>query len=76
MLMEKMENKTKCARIVQDEYGSNDYFAKLMPVRSGTSLFGATRHEGIPGGGSLPLRSADRTDILSVSRQLSYGPWG
>ena len=31
MLKEKMENKTKCAKIIQDEYGRKDYFAKLIP---------------------------------------------
>ena len=31
MLKEKMENKKKCARIIQDEYGRKEYIAKLIP---------------------------------------------
>ena len=31
MLKEKMETKKKCARIIQDEYGRKDYFAKMIP---------------------------------------------
>ena len=71
MLKEKMENKKKCARIVQDEYGRKEYFAKLIPGEGGTTSRPASRCCLWPGTTPGTTASSGQTGSVSVARERS-----